>query len=156
VLYGGFARGPLKRGSQADKAQAEAMITLIRHGWGQDNPAFRQLFTSSFIPGATKEQMEWFNELQRVSISPENAARIREMTSNIEVTDLLAKVTIPTLVLHCRDDGIVPFDEGRRMAAMIPGARFVPLDGQNHLMLEHEPAWSRFLVEVRNFLGHAD
>ena len=156
VLYGGFARGPLKRGAQRDKAQAEAMITLIRHGWGQDNPAFRQLFTSSFIPGATKEQMEWFNELQRVSISPENAARIRETTSNIEVTDLLANVTIPTLVLHCRDDGIVPFDEGRRMAAMIPGARFVSLDGQNHLMLEHEPAWSRFLVEVRKFLGHAD
>jgi class 3 adenylate cyclase/pimeloyl-ACP methyl ester carboxylesterase len=156
VLYGGFARGPLRRGSQADKTQAEAMITLIRHGWGQDNPAFRQLFTSSFIPGATKEQMEWFNELQRVSISPENAARIRETTSNIEVTDLLAKVTTPTLVLHCRHDGIVPFEEGRRMAAMIPGAKFVPLDGQNHLMLEHEPAWSRFLEEVRNFLGLAD
>ncbi len=156
VLYGGFARGPLKHGSQADKTQAEAMITLIRHGWGQDNPAFRQMFTSGFIPGGTKEQMEWFNELQRISISPENAARIRETTSNIEVTDLLANVTIPTLVLHCRDDGMVPFNEGRRMAAMIPGARFVPLDGRNHLMLEHEPAWSRFLEEVRNFLRHAN
>jgi class 3 adenylate cyclase/pimeloyl-ACP methyl ester carboxylesterase len=156
VLYGGFARGPLKHGSQADKMQAMAMITLIRHGWGQNNPAFRQMFTSSFIPGGTKEQMEWFNELQRISISPENAARIRETVSNIEVTDLLANVTIPTLVLHCRDDGMVPFDEGRRMAAMIPGARFVPLDGRNHLMLEHEPAWSRFLEEVRNFLRHAN
>jgi pimeloyl-ACP methyl ester carboxylesterase len=156
VLYGGFARGPLKRGTPADKQQAEAMITLIRHGWGQDNPAFRQMFTSTFVPGGTKEQMDWFNELQRVSTSAENAARIRETTSNIEVTDRLSKVTIPTLVLHCRGDAIVPFDEGRRMAAMIPGARFVPLDGQNHLMLEHEPAWSRFLEEVRNFLGHTD
>lgn len=153
VLYGGFARGALKRGRQADKAQAEAMITLIRHGWGQDNPAFRQLFTSSFIPGGTQEQMEWFNELQRISISPENAARVRETSCNIDVTELLPKVTVPTLVLHCREDGIVPFDEGRRMAAMIPGARFVSLDGRNHLMLEDEPAWSRFLEEVRNFLG---
>ncbi len=114
------------------------------------------MFTSSFVPGATQEQMEWFNELQRVSASPENAARIRQTTANFEVTDLLAKVTIPTLVIHCRDDGIVPFDEGRRMAAMIPGARLVPLEGKNHLMLEHEPAWPRFLEEVRNFLGHAD
>ena len=108
---------------------------------------------SAFVPGGTLEQMEWFNELQRVSISPENAARIRETTTNIEVSELLAKVEIPTLVLHCRDDGIVPFNEGRRMAAMIPGARFVPLEGRNHLMLEHEPAWLRFLEEVRCFLG---
>ncbi len=153
VLYGGFARGALRHGSQADRAQAEAMITLIRHGWGQDNPAFRQLFTSAFVPGGTREQMDWFNELQRVCISPENAARIREATGNIEITDLLPKVAVPTLVLHCRHDGIVPFDEGRRMAAMIPGARFVPLEGRNHLMLENEPAWPRFLEEVRTFLG---
>ena len=129
------------------------MITLIRHGWGQDNPAFRQLFTSAFVPGGTREQMDWFNELQRVCISPENAARIREATGIIEISDLLPQVKIPTLVLHCRHDGIVPFDEGRRMAAMIPGARFVPLEGRNHLMLENEPAWPRFLEEVRAFLG---
>ena len=153
ALYGGFARGGFKRGSQEERTQAEAMITLIRHGWGQDNPAFRQMFTSAFVPGGTLEQMEWFNELQRVSISPENAARIRVATSNIDVTELLTQVNIPTLVLHCREDGIVPFNEGRRMAAMIPGARFIPLEGRNHLMLEHEPAWPRFLEEIRTFLG---
>ena len=75
------------------------------------------------------------------------------MTDSIEVSDLLPRVTVPTLVLHCREDGIVPFDEGRRMAAMIPGARFVPLDGRNHLILEDEPAWPRFLAEVRSFLA---
>ncbi len=155
VLYGGFARGGLKR-SEVEAELREAMTTMIRHGWGQDNPAFRQMFTSGFLPGATDEQMDWFNELQRVSVSPENAARIFRTAGSMDVTDLLAKVTIPTLVIHCRDDGFVPFDEGRRMAAMIPGARFVPLEGKNHLMLEHEPAWSRFLEEVRNFLGHAD
>ena len=154
VLYGGFARGHYKR-SPAEKEQAEAMLTLIRHGWGQDNPAFRQMFTSSFIPGATHEQMMWFNELQRVSASAENAARLRDAVSNFEVTDLLPQVSVPTLVMHCRDDAVVPFNEGRRLAAMIPGARFVSLEGKNHMMLEHEPAWSRFLTEVRSFLDPA-
>lgn len=151
VLYGGFARGLYNR-DPAQREQAEAMLTLIRHGWGRDNPAFRQMFTSSFIPGGTREQMDWFNELQKMSTSAENAVRLREAVSNFMVTDLLQKVSIPTLVLHCRDDAIVPFNEGRRMAAMIPGARFVPLEGKNHLMLEHEPAWTRFLSEVRDFL----
>ncbi len=153
VLYGGFARGGTKRGSDAEKQRSEAMRVMIREGWGQDNPAFRQLFTTSFVPGGTREQMDWFNELQRVSVSPENAVRIRTITDSIEVSELLPRVSVPTLVLHCREDGIVPFDEGRRMAAMIPGARFVPLDGRNHLILEDEPAWPRFLEEVRGFLA---
>jgi len=151
ILYGGFARGPFKRG-QVEKEQSEAMLTLIRHGWGQDNPAFRQMFTSRFIPGGTREQMEWFNKLQRASTSAGNAVRLREAVGNIEVTDLLAQVSVPTLVLHCRGDAVVPFNEGRRMAATIPGARFVSLEGDNHLILEHEPAWTHFRAEVRNFL----
>ncbi len=151
ILYGGFARGPYKRG-QAEREQNQAMLTLIKHGWGQDNPAFRQMFTSRFIPGGTHEQMEWFNVLQRESASAENAVRLREAVCNFEVTDLLSQVSVPTLVLHCRDDAIAPFNEGRRMAAGIAGARFVPLEGGNHLILEHEPAWAHFQEEVRNFL----
>ena len=151
VLYGGFARGPFRRGA-AQKEQAEAMLVLIRHGWGKDNPAFRQMFTSSFIPGGTQEQMEWFNELQRVSASAENAARIRAAVCDFDVSDLLAKVTMPTLVMHCSGDAIAPFGEGRRMAAGINGARFVALEGMNHLILEHESAWTTFLDEVRRFL----
>lgn len=154
VLYGGFARGPYMRG-QAARERAEAMLVLIRQGWGQDNPAFRQMFTSAFVPDATKEQMEWFNELERISSSPENAARIRDAVGKFDVASLLAQVTAPTLVLHCRSDAIVPFDEGRRMAAMIPGARFVALEGNNHLILEHTPAWPRFVEELRSFLGAA-
>jgi len=155
ILYGGFARGNERRGS-ADADQAVAMRTLIRTGWGQDNPAFRQMFTSSFLPGGTAEQWDWFNELQKVSVSPENAVRLRTANDNVDVTDLLEKVTVPTLVMHCKDDGIVPFSEGRRMAAMIPGARFVPLDGENHLILEDEPAWPIFLAELRSFLAASD
>ncbi len=155
VLYGGFARGRLRRGSKQLKEQAEAMHTLIRHGWGQDNPAFRQMFTSSFVPGATREQMDWFNELQRISVSPENAVRIRQAADAFEISALLRTVNVPTLVLHCRGDALVGFEEGRRMASALPNARFVPLEGDNHLILENEPAWPRFLEEVRRFLADA-
>lgn len=151
ILYGGFARGPYKRGP-VEKEQAEAMLTLIRHGWGQDNPAFRQMFTSKFVPEGTHEQMEWFNELQRVSASAENAVRLRDAVCNFEVTDLLAQVSVPTLILHCTGDAVVPFSEGRRLAATIPGAQFVSLEGNNHLILEDEPVWPLLLAEIRNFL----
>jgi pimeloyl-ACP methyl ester carboxylesterase len=129
------------------------MLTLIRLGWGQENAAFRQLFTSQFVPGATKEQADWFNELQRISTSPENAVRYRVATGNFDVRALLSQVTVPTLVMHARDDGVVPFDQGRRLAAGIPGARFVSLSSRNHLILEDEPAFPRFLQELRAFLA---
>jgi class 3 adenylate cyclase/pimeloyl-ACP methyl ester carboxylesterase len=153
VLYGGFARGVLSQGSQSVQERVAALATLMRHEWGQDNPAFRQIFTARFIPGGTQEQIKSFNELQRISISPDNAVRALDTMNNTDVTTLLAKVTTPTLVLHCRGDAIIPFNEGRKLAAGIPNARFVPLEGDNHLMLEHEPAWPRFLNEVRSFLG---
>jgi pimeloyl-ACP methyl ester carboxylesterase len=123
------------------------------HGWGQDNPAFRQVFTSLFIPDATLEQMQWFNDLQRRTVSPENAFRLQLVFGDIEVRDLLAEVRTPTLVLHSRHDEVVPFEQGRRLASAIPGARFVPLDSRNHLLLETEPAWQVFLQETRAFLA---
>lgn len=148
ILYGGFARGRNRR----DAAHADMHVALIRQGWGRENPAFRQFFTSLFLPEGTAEQMQWFNDLQRITTSPENAARIFEATGVIEVSDLLARVKVPTLVLHCRNDAAQPFEEGRRIAAGIPGARFVALEGNNHLILENEPAWGRFLEEVEAFL----
>jgi len=151
VLYGGFARGWLKRNPE-DAEKFEAMTTLMRHGWGQENPAFRQMFTSQFIPGGTVEQMRWLNDLQRLTASPDNAVRIMTALANIDLTDVLPQVHIPTLVLHCRSDARVPFEEGRRLAAGIPGAQFVALEGHNHLVLETEPAWNRLLDEIRNFL----
>jgi class 3 adenylate cyclase/pimeloyl-ACP methyl ester carboxylesterase len=153
VLYGGFSTGWAKRSrSAAEKEQAAAMLTLMRVGWGQQNPAFRQMFTSQFAPDATKEQADWFNELQRVSCSPETAARTLEVFGDADVTELLGKVSMPTLVMHAREEARVPFESGRRMAASIPGARFVPLEGRNHLILEHEPAYARFLEEIASFL----
>jgi class 3 adenylate cyclase/pimeloyl-ACP methyl ester carboxylesterase len=153
VLYGGFAQGAAKRArSAAEREQLAAVLTLVRLGWGQENPAFRQIFTSQFVPEGTKEQIDWWNEMQRVSASPENAARFIAAVGDIDVTDLLAKVAVPTLVMHARDEARVPFEAGRRMAAGIPGARLVPLQSRNHLILESEPAYARFLEEIRSFL----
>ena len=130
-----------------------ALATLIREGWGKDNPAFRQVFTSMFIPGGTKEQADWFNELQRRTTSPECAARYLKVVGDVDVRPLLAQVKVPTLVMHVRDDAVQPFEVGRKMAAGIPGARFVALEGRNHLFLEHEGAAKRFFDEVELFLA---
>lgn len=155
ILFGGYAVGWAKRArSAAEKEQAAAMLTLMRLGWGQENPAFRQLFTSQFIPGGTKAQTDWFNELQRISTSPEDAVRNLIANGDTDVSALLAQVSVPTLVMHSRDDARVPFDLGRRLAAGIPGARFVPLPSGNHLILEDEPAFPRFLQEIRTFISN--
>jgi pimeloyl-ACP methyl ester carboxylesterase len=154
VLYGGYSVGWNRRGrSQAEKDENAALLTLMRLGWGKENPAFRQLFTSQFAPGATKEQADWFNELQRITVAPEVAVRITEAAGETDVTALLPQVSIPTLVMHARDDARVPFEAGRRMAAGIPGARFVTLQGRNHLFLETEPAFGQFLEQTRSFLA---
>jgi class 3 adenylate cyclase/pimeloyl-ACP methyl ester carboxylesterase len=155
ILLGGYAVGWAKRArSAAEKQQAEAMLTLMRLGWGQENPAFRQLFTSQFIPGGTKAQADWFNELQRISTSPEDAVRNLIANGDTDVSSLLNQVSVPTLVMHSRDDARVPFDLGRKLAAGIPGARFVPLPSGNHLILEDEPAFPRFLQEIRAFISN--
>jgi class 3 adenylate cyclase/pimeloyl-ACP methyl ester carboxylesterase len=154
ILYGGYAVGWNKRTrTAAQREEDAAMLTLMRVGWGKENAAFRQLFTSLFIPGGTKEQADWFNELQRLTVSGDMAARIQEALGDVDVTALLPRVSVPTLVLHARDEVRVPFEIGRRMAAAIPGARFVALTGRNHLFLESEPAFGQFLQHARAFLA---
>jgi pimeloyl-ACP methyl ester carboxylesterase len=154
VLYGTYARGRLRRGP-SERQEAEAMIAMVRAGWGRNAPAFRRAFTTMFVPGATSEQMSWFDELQRISSSPETAARIRLSRNDLDVTDLARQVTVPTLVLHARDDLVVPFAEGRLLASLIPSARFVPLEGRNHILLADEPAWPLFLRELHGFLANS-
>lgn len=153
VLYGGYARGPFRRGDPDRESFYRAMIDLVRLGWGKDNPAFRQVFTSRFIPGGTDEQIGWFNELCRKTTSPEIAARLLESRAKIDIVALLGKVRTPTLVLHSRDDDIVPIGEGHILAAGIPGAQFIELDSKNHVLLEGEPAWERFRDETLEFMG---
>jgi serine/threonine protein kinase/pimeloyl-ACP methyl ester carboxylesterase/tetratricopeptide (TPR) repeat protein len=153
ILYGAYARGWAKRESADEIEQRQAQLTLVRLGWGKDNPAFRQLWTTLYAPDATPEQAQSFNDLQRVSTSAENAVALLNVMGNIDVVDLLSQVKVPTLVLHCRDEAGVPFEEGRLIASSIPDARFVPLEGRNHLLLEGDPSWGLFVKEVRRFLG---
>ena len=153
VLHGAYALGWLKRNpSPAQREEAETMAKLAELGWGKENPAWRQFFTSQFIPGGTPEQHRWFNELERVTTSPAIAARFLRVLNDIDVSDIAPKVACPTLVLHSREDARVPFAEGRLVASLIPNARFVPLESRNHLVLEHESEWRRWLDEIRAFL----
>ena len=153
VLFATYARGRLKRDpSPAAREQAKLMISLIRMGWGRDDPVFRRLYTTLFMPDATADEMAWFDELQRVTTDPETAVLIRNARNDDEVTDTAKLVSTPTLVLHARDDALAPYSEGRLLATLIPGARFVPLDSRNHVLLAREPAWQAFRREVEAFL----
>jgi pimeloyl-ACP methyl ester carboxylesterase/DNA-binding SARP family transcriptional activator len=153
VLHGGYATGWRVGADQAELARRQAMQTLILHGWGQDNPAFRQVFTSAFIPDGTPEQIRWMNELMRVSTSPQNAIRVQEALSNVDIRDRLAKVHVPTLVLHSRNDGRIGYRKGLELAHGIPNARLVTLESNNHLLLEHEAEFPRFMDAIRAFLN---
>jgi pimeloyl-ACP methyl ester carboxylesterase/AraC-like DNA-binding protein len=155
VLLGGYARGWALRLQGEDLARREAMVTLTRTGWGSDNPAYRQMFTSLYIPGGTPEQLGWWNELQRLSTSPANAERMQRALATIDVADMLALVTVPTLVAHAKNDQVIPFAAGKQLADGIPGARFIALESDNHVLLEHEPAWRTFLTASRQFLGES-
>ncbi len=153
ILHAGYARGRLKRNATPQqRKEAEMRVELAELGWGKENPAFRQFFTTQFIPDGTSEQHRWLNELQRISTSPQNAAWFLRLFNEIDITAIAPKVSCPTLVLHPALDAIIPFDEGRLLASLIPGARFVPIESRNHLLLETEPAWRRWLEEVRAFL----
>jgi pimeloyl-ACP methyl ester carboxylesterase/DNA-binding CsgD family transcriptional regulator len=155
VIYGGYARGRAHRDA-AEREEADVLVSLIRVGWGRSSPAFRRLFTTLYLPHGTPEQMAWFDELQRTSTSPETAARIRAARNALDVTALTPRVASPTLILHARGDAVVPFDEGRRLAGAIPGARFVPLESENHILLGNEAAWRTFVTEVNAFLEVAE
>ncbi len=152
VLYGGFAEGLITRSRTPEEREQSAMV--MRHiplGWGHDNPAFRMFFAARFLPEGTAEQHHWFSELQRVTTSPEIASRLLSTAATIDVTELAPQVRAPTLVLHATGDAVA-FGQGRKLAALIPGARFVQLESRNHVLLESEPAWPRFVDEVRRFL----
>ena len=153
VLYGALPVGLSVSGKPHHIEARRALESLMRLGWGLNNPAFRKLFTSRFIPDATPEHEQWFDELQRVSTSPENAARLMEIDDAIDVRPLAVQLRVPTLVLHCDREQAVSPKHGQWLAASIPGARYVSLPGANHLPLETEPAWRMLLEELGLFLG---
>ncbi|HKD28489.1 MAG TPA: alpha/beta fold hydrolase [Xanthobacteraceae bacterium] len=154
VLFGGYAQGRNKRDSPQDAEEAQAFLTMSRHGWGDDRLIFARAFFSFWLPAGSPEQLKSFIELARVSVSdPRTNVNLRRAVDDIDIVDLLPRVSVPTIVFHCIHDRLVPFDHGRRLAASIPTARFVPLDSENHALLADEPAWAKFVGEMEAFLA---
>jgi DNA-binding winged helix-turn-helix (wHTH) protein/pimeloyl-ACP methyl ester carboxylesterase len=157
ALYGAYTRGRLARSATPEQREdAKTQIRVIEVGWGQESPAFRQLQTSLWIPDATVEQSRSFNELIRQSTTPLNATRFTKMAFELDVCDTAARIRCPTIVLHARDSAVVPFEEGRMLAGLISGARFVPFESRNHLLLENEPAFLQLAQEIESLLADAD
>jgi DNA-binding winged helix-turn-helix (wHTH) protein/alpha-beta hydrolase superfamily lysophospholipase len=157
VVYGGFLRGQATGArTPEEREEAKMLTTTLPLRWGQENPASRQFFAFQFLPEGTPEQHQWFSELVRITTSPEVAATVRTVAGQIDVTELADQVRIPTLVLHATGDAFSPFDQGREIASRISGSRFVALESRNHVLLEEEPACTRFLHEVRSFLQEGE
>ena len=152
VLHGAYARGRRRRGKPEDAAESEALVTLIRQGWATENPAFRQTMTSIFMPDASREEADWFNEFQKTCGPAENIARFREMFDEMDVSDLLDKLRVPTLIIHCTGDTAAPISEGKFLASRIPGAQFIMLNSNNHMIFENEPDSSKFVQSIRDFI----
>jgi pimeloyl-ACP methyl ester carboxylesterase/DNA-binding CsgD family transcriptional regulator len=152
VLYGGYARGRKFRRPD-ERRQEEALISAIRAGWDEPDPTFRRVFSMLFLPDGTPEQMAWYDDLLRRSTSPETAARLYDARGNVNVVEIAPQVRVKTLVVHARDDRVVPVEEGRLVAALVPGAQLILLDSANHILLADEPAWAGFLSQLHAFLG---
>lgn len=154
VLYGSYARGRRTRADSEESLRGAALdIELARVGWGSDDPSFRQVFTSQFLPGGSRADWDELNQLQRRTTSADNAVKFLETFAAIDVTAEALRVACPTLVIHVRDDHRVPWAAAREMATLIPGSRLVTLPGENHLLTGSEPAWPMFLSELDRFLG---
>lgn len=155
ILFDSYSQGNLADGAPLEKQkEAKALTEMIEVGWGrEDTDIFRRIFADLLMPGATQEEHKWLAELQHQTASPSMAARLWEAYHNIDVEHLAIQVNIPTLIFHVKGDKVIPFEAGRRLASLIPDARFVPLESENHILLEDDPAWDRFLAEVKNFIG---
>lgn len=152
IIYGGYMQGWAHRDAE-EKRRREAIVELVDVGWGTSNPIFRRLYTSMFLPEGTDEQLAWFDELCTRSISPGLAARLMREQSSADFSDLPATVDVPTLVMHCREDGVIPFSQGVEIASRIRNAEFVQLESRNHILLESDPAWQKFQQLVLDFTG---
>jgi pimeloyl-ACP methyl ester carboxylesterase len=153
ILHGSYALGRNRRGAAGDAEEASMMISMMRRGWGDEHSAFMRAFGTLFLPNGTPEQIRAYADLQRMATSAETAVKIRLLHDETDILDILPKVKSPTMVFHSRHDNVVPFEQGRLVAASIPNARFVPLESSNHLLLADEPAFAQFMDCVTGFLA---
>jgi len=155
ILYGAYAQGRNRRGSQADAATAQTVLAMMQQGWGQADSAFMRAFSSLYLSDASRAHIKWFAEMQRHSTSGEMAARLRVACDDIDVLNMLPDIKVPTLVIHARHDHVAPIEQGRQIAARIPGARFVTLDSENHIPVPTDPVWETLMGEIEAFAGEA-
>ena len=154
VLYGTYARGRLKRSNTPEEAErARVLLELTRLGWGREDHEFVQVWARLFQPGGSLEHQRSWCEQQQRATSAENALKLLPISWQLDMTEAARGIRVPTLVLHVERDRVVPIEEGRHLAGLIPGSRFVQVDGDNHMPIGAEPAWKRVLAEVRGFLG---
>ena len=153
ILIGSYAAGWRYLASPEEQARRQAVRTLTEVGWGTENAAYRHIFSQTFMPDAGAEELAWFDEFQRLTTSPRNAARFQDAFGDIDVRDRLAQVRAPTIVLHSKDDQRIPLEQGRAVASAIPDARFVPLESRNHVLVDYEPAWRTCMDTVSGFLA---
>ena len=151
ILLGGYATGWRHRVAGDEAAEREAVITLVRHGWGKDSAIYRQIFSQTFTPSATPEELDWFNDFQRATVSPANAARFLELFGQIDVRARLPEIAVPTLVLHAREDQRISIEQAMELAASIPDASLVTLDTDNHILRSREPAMDEVIERIRLF-----
>lgn len=152
VLHGGFVEGRLIRMREGERQQAEAILTLMRHGWGRAGSAFIDAFATMFVPDGTRDQIESLVSLQHRTTSPANAVALRRAVDMLDVSTIVEQVDIPTLVLHACGDSVQPLDQGRELASRIPGAEFVLLESRNHIPLPQERAWQIFFDRLEEFV----
>jgi pimeloyl-ACP methyl ester carboxylesterase/DNA-binding SARP family transcriptional activator len=156
VLMGGYAAGWRIGSSAEEQERRQAVLTLTRLGWGTNNSAYRHIFSQTFMPDGTPDELAWFDEFQRQTTSPSNAVRFQNAFGDIDVRDQLRQVRAPTLVLHARHDQRITLEQGRELAISIPNARFVVLESRSHIILGHEPAWPVCMEEVQRFLAEIE
>jgi len=154
VFWGGYSQGWAKRDGGANAKVPDPFGLLIQNGWGEPQSAFMQAFTSLFFPGANREQIQQMVAMQAASASPELATRLREALIAIDVTDLLAKVQAPTLVIHARNDSVHPLSQGKILASGIPNAEFMMTESSNHVALVQEDCWKDLIDATMGFVDN--
>jgi pimeloyl-ACP methyl ester carboxylesterase/DNA-binding winged helix-turn-helix (wHTH) protein len=156
VLYGTYARGKACRGDPDQVDEARLLVDLARVGWGTDDDTFREVFARQFVPDAQSDEIAWFNAQLELTTNRHNAPLLEGAFHQLDVTETAKQVRVPTLVLHATGDRGVPFEEGRRLAGLVPGARFVPLESRNHILLQRDAAFPTFVAEIERFLRNED
>ena len=152
IIYGGYVQGWAHREPE-ERRRREAIRELVELGWGTSNPVFRRLYTSMFLPDGTEEQLTWFDEVCAKSASPALAARLMGEQSHADFRDLPGQVDVPTLVVHCLDDQVIPYAQGVQIAAGIRDAEFVQIQSRNHILMHDEPGWETFKSVLLEFTG---